>query len=120
MTDDTKDIIQLKDTDALKGVCLCLYSDDVNKIEVFKHLCYGNLPKNLGWFHQCNTRQFQMFEFWKPHHDAMVMISQRIAQEMRLPFEEILTKSYPSDGEVVVSDFIPFQEEFHKYDNFFG
>ena len=89
-----KDQIEVSDVDTLKGPNVSLYSDNVELIEKFRALCYINLSKDLGWFHQCNSEQYQMFEFWKPQTDAMVAISLAIATELRLPFLNTLENAY--------------------------
>lgn len=105
-----------------KGVCLTLWSDDVDKIEMFKGLCTGNLPKALNWFHQCNTRYYQMFEFWKPVSSAMTEIAQKIATEMNIELIVDLDQVYNEGVSLTLDEFRPWEDcrEFHSFDNFFG
>lgn len=117
---DQKDQLVLSDHVPNKGVCLTLYSDNISDIEKFRQLCYSNLPKDLGWFHQCNGQEYQMFEFWTPQSDAMRNIANRIAREMKLPCMVFLSKEYRPDVNVPLGEFIEFDPEGYRvHGNFF-
>jgi hypothetical protein len=98
MTDTPKDKLFLTDhMKPLKGPYLCLWTsqrgDDL--LTHFKAACYRLLPKELGWFHQSDTENFQMFEFWRPDSALMAEAAQKIAEELRLPLENNLAGTYP-------------------------
>ncbi len=118
---ERKDKIQLGNIPG-KGVCLSLWSEDINKIEMFKGLCTGNLPRALNWFHQCNTRYYQMFEFWKPVSSAMTEIAQKIATEMNIELIIDLDQIYNEGVTLTLDEFRSWEdcEAFHCFDNFFG
>lgn len=117
---EQKDVIRLTDTDPHKGPHLSLWSDDVDKIETFKFLCYANLPKELHWFHQCNTRTYQMFEFWKPFGPEMRSIGSEIAQAMELLFLDDLNSVYLTSMKIEHREFQSFDADFHTFNNFSG
>jgi hypothetical protein len=118
---DQKEQLVLSDAVPGKGVCLTLYSDHIEQIEKFRQLCYKNLAKQLQWFHQCNSRQYQMFEFWRPQSDAMRRVTNLIAKAMGLPHIVLLSKEYGPGVTVVVGAFEPFDpEDYYLHGNFYG
>ena len=120
MSSFIKDELLLSDTVPGKGVCLSFRSDDIDKMEEFKGLCIINLPKALHWFHQCNSRSYQMFEFWIPQTQAMVDSAKRIADAMNLKLTVSLIKSYRIEEKIDLPVFEVFDLSNHTFDNFFG
>jgi len=45
---------------------LSLWSEDKALVEHFRDEAYLTLTRETGWFHQCNSDSYHMFEFWKP------------------------------------------------------
>jgi hypothetical protein len=120
---ETREEILFTDKIAGKGVVLTLWSDDVSKIEVFKHLCYANLPRSLSWFHQCNSRTYQMFEFWNPNLVTITMIAGQISAAMgiKLVADIADAKAIVRPQErIEIAEFQPFSEDMHSYDDLNG
>jgi len=76
------DNLYFKYKDDLKGYGLAFQSENKEEIIKFASLCKCTLNKNLNWFHQCNEKTFQFFEFWSSDLSLMLEESLRIAKEM--------------------------------------
>ena len=72
-----------------KGSLLALsfMSNDPAEIATFKRLCYVRLPRSVAWFHQGNSEEWQMFEFWSDKDSQILAYSMDIADEMGLSLE---------------------------------
>jgi hypothetical protein len=108
----------LSDTDVHKGVCLSLWSYNRATIERFKFHGMANIPKGLSWFHQCNSRTFQMFELWLPDTKVMTEVAKNIAKAMGLPLIVNLSKEYTAPREIEVRPFRPFDDDMHLFGEF--
>ena len=89
MYKDRKDILTLTNKLSGKGLVLSLWSDDTARIERFKDTAYLNLEKSLNWFHQCDAKEYQMFEFWiSPSKlDLVRENAQQVAAKMKMNLE---------------------------------
>lgn len=117
---DYKDIIKLTDMLPGKGPNIALWSSNVELIEKFKFLCKANLSTELGWFHQCNSQTYQMFEFWRPQSPAMTEYATRIAEALDLPLKMELVRDYQLGREITMKEFEPFNPDMHTPGDFFG
>ena len=60
---------------------LHLLSNDPVFVQEFQRYCRVTLDKKLAWFLQCNSREYQFFEFWNDtSHDLMLSEAIRIAE----------------------------------------
>lgn len=59
-----------------------IISSNPKAVVRFKETCYSNLDRKSNWFHQCNEREYQFFEFWTDDHDLILAESMKIAERM--------------------------------------
>ena len=103
MTDyitEEKNTLNLTNRIPNKGLVMTLWHDDPEMIEAFKHECYTTLPKATGWFHQCNSNEYQMFEFWTgyPKLGLVREACQKVAEAIGMTLNEAIDESIMFKG----------------------
>lgn len=93
----TEDLEKLQLTNLIpnKGLVMAYWSKNLEKVQAFKEACYSLLGRDTGWFHQCNSDEYQMFEFWVGR-DKLPLVRERctqVAKEVGLELLENIDES---------------------------
>ena len=79
--------LYLKYPDRHKNYALCLESNDNELVNKFKSVCREHLKKDLYWFHQADTSDFQMYEAWSKDENAIYNNCLKIAELIGMSLE---------------------------------
>ena len=86
MADEAKNVLNLTRHEGMTNPFLSLWSEDADLVERFRQIVYLTLPRDLQWFHQCNSEHYHQFEFWKDRRPEWEAHGARIATELGIPF----------------------------------